>query len=440
MSSADLTVLRYIEESTIGVTPDNSVKATGTLTGTVNFVNAETVTLNGKVYTFQTTLTNVDGNVRIGANLTASLTNLRNAINASGGVPGTDYAAATTAHPTIEASASTATTLTVRARLGGTAGNALTTTEAAANASFGGGTLSGGTNSSVTALKQIRYTGESLNFNIENTKTSEIRPDRTETDLIQTSGSGGGDINFELSYGTFQDFLEAVLCNDWVGAGPFTLENGTVRKSYTIQKHFQDMSIPQFHNYRGTCVEAMNLSMEIGKIVEGSFSLMSFGLDPATGISTSQIAGATFPPVTTTTPMNAVTNLQDFVIDGVPYSGCISTLKLQIKNNIRAIQCLGSLNPRDMKLGTIEITGDMEFYFNEGGNFSKFVAGTEFDFSFALEDAAGNRYDFTLPRAKFETGEVVAGGRNTDVMFTAKWRALYDATAGRVMQITATAA
>lgn len=93
-----------------------------------------------------------------------------------------------------------------------------------------------------------------------------------------------------------------------------------------------------------------------------------------------------------------------------------------------------------MKLGTIEVTGDMEFYFNEGSNYAKFVAGTEFDFSFALEDSAGNRNTFTLPRCKFETGEVVAGGKNTDVMFTAKWRGLYDSVSGRVMQLTATPA
>lgn len=440
MSSADLTVLRYIEESTIGVTPDDSVKATGTLTATVNYTNLETVTIGGKVYTFQTPLTNVDGNVDIGADLTASLLNLRNAINAAGGVAGTDYAAATTAHPTVEATASNATTLTVRALLGGTAGNAITTVESSANSSFGGGTLAGGTNSTVTAWTPLRYTGESLNFNIENTKTAEIRSDRTETDLVQTSGSGGGDINFELSYNTFRDWLEAVLCSDWTGSPTETIENGTTLHTYTVQKQFQDMVPQQFHFHRGTAVESLNLSMEIGKIVEGSWGLISFGIDPDTGIQEAQIGGSTFGAGTSTTPMNAVTNLQDFTIDGVPYSGCISSLKLQIKNNLRAIQCLGSLTPRDMKLGTFEFTGDMEFYFNEGSNYRKFVKGTEFDFSFALQDDAGNRYTFTLPRCKFETGEVVAGGKNTDVMFSAKWRGLYDSVSGRVMQLTATPA
>lgn len=436
MSSADLAVLRYIEESTIGVTPDDSVKSTGTLTGSANFANGETVTIDGKVYTFQAALTNVNGNVLIGASLTASLANLLNAINFGVGA-GTTYATAMTEHPTVEATASNATTLSVRAKNSGTGGNTLATTETSANASWGGATLSGGSNSTVTEWKPLRYTGESLNFNIENTQSEEITPTRTESDLVQTSSQASGDINIELSYGTFADFLAAVLCNSWSGN---VLTNGTQRKSFTIQKHFQDMDVPQFHMYRGSCIEGLTLSMELDKIVSGAFNIISFGLDQETGVLEQQIAGSTFAAATTTTPMNAVVNLQDFTIDGVPYSGCISKLSLNIKNNIRAIRCLGSLNPKNMKLGTIQISGEMEFYFSEGTNYKKFVAGQEFDFGFALEDDAGNRYDFVLPRCKFETGEVVAGGRNTDVMFSATWRGFYDQSAGHVLQLTATPA
>lgn len=432
MPSADLTVLRYIKETVIGVTPDNSVKATGILTGTTNPANNDTVVIGSRTYIFQTTLTNVNGNVKIGATLAASLVNLANAIKGLGGVPGVDYAISTVAHEQVDVFSLTSTVLTVKAKVGGVAGNALVSTRTGTGVAWGGATLTGGTDSSTTALKQIRYTGESLNFNIENTKTSEITPTRVETDLIQTGASGSGDINMELSYGSFDDFIASALCGAWSSN---TLINGVLLDTYTIQKSFQDMSIPQFHNYRGCAVEGFKLSMEIGKIVTGSFSFMSFGLDPLSGITEAQIGGATFPAATTTTPMNSVTNVQNFLIESVPYSGCISKLDLEIKNNIRAINCIGSLIPKDMKLGTIEVTGSMEFYFNEGSNFARFVAGAEFDFGFTLIDDAGNSYALKFDRCKFETGEVVAGGRNSDVMFKAKWRALYSGGAGRVLQI-----
>lgn len=116
--------------------------AAGTLTGSGVFSDGETVTIGGKVYTMQAVLTNVDGNVLIGANLAASLANLRAAINlAAGG--GTTYAAATTLHPTVSAT-SDATTLVVTAKTMGVGGNAITTTDTAANANWGGGTLAGG--------------------------------------------------------------------------------------------------------------------------------------------------------------------------------------------------------------------------------------------------------------------------------------------------------
>ena len=64
-------------------------------------LNLETITIDGKIYVYQDTLTNVDGNVHIGASAEASLDNLVFAINKSGGVEGTDYAVAMTLHPTV---------------------------------------------------------------------------------------------------------------------------------------------------------------------------------------------------------------------------------------------------------------------------------------------------------------------------------------------------
>lgn len=123
-----------------------TVKATQTLTASANFGNTETVTIGAKVYTFQTSLTNVDGNVKIGVDLATSLVNLKNAITGSGGTPGTDYAATMTAHPTVDSVSSNATTLVVRAKATGTGGNAIVTTETAANAAWGAATLAGGVN------------------------------------------------------------------------------------------------------------------------------------------------------------------------------------------------------------------------------------------------------------------------------------------------------
>lgn len=119
--------------------------AIGTLTSTgVAPLNNETVTINGKGYTFQTVLTNVDGHVLIGGSSAVAVVNLFHAINASGGVAGTDYAAATVANTVVRASSPTATTVRVQAITPGAGGNALTTVEGVTGWSWGGGTLAGG--------------------------------------------------------------------------------------------------------------------------------------------------------------------------------------------------------------------------------------------------------------------------------------------------------
>jgi hypothetical protein len=138
---------------------DNRLNAAvQTLTLTGNAVNAETVVVDGKTYTWDAALTNTDGHVKIGATAAASLVNLFNAINHNGaGVSGTDYAAAMTQHPSVFADLVTATTLRVRARVAGTGGNAKATTETMTAGSWGAATLAGGGSSWSTAAKLKHY-------------------------------------------------------------------------------------------------------------------------------------------------------------------------------------------------------------------------------------------------------------------------------------------
>lgn len=127
----------------VNLSGGSTATAVGTLTSSGNFTDTQTVTIGSKVYTFQTTLTNVDGNVLIGADRTASHANLKAAINLEAGA-GTTYATAMTLHPTVTATSATATTTVVAAKIPGTVGNAIATTETQTNASWGGSTLASG--------------------------------------------------------------------------------------------------------------------------------------------------------------------------------------------------------------------------------------------------------------------------------------------------------
>jgi hypothetical protein len=80
--------------------------------------------------------------------------------------------------------------------------------------------VSGSTAPSPTTTGQIlRITGESLKRNTTSTESAELRSDRSISDLIRTNVGADGDINFELSYSTFDDFFQMLMMESaWTAA------------------------------------------------------------------------------------------------------------------------------------------------------------------------------------------------------------------------------
>lgn len=123
-----------------------AVQATATLTLTGNTLDGLTVNVGGKVYTFQATLTDVDGNVHVGASASDSLDNLIDAVNLGAGA-GTDYATSMTLNPAVSAAAGAGDTMDVTAKTAvGSAGNSIVVGDGTLGSEGGWGqtTLTGG--------------------------------------------------------------------------------------------------------------------------------------------------------------------------------------------------------------------------------------------------------------------------------------------------------
>ena len=152
--------------------PVNGVAASRVLTSTGTApANNDTVTVAGKTYTFQTTLTNVANNVLIGASASIALDNLKSAVNGTAG-SGTTYAALTVAHTTITAGTKTSTTLQFDAVTKGTLGNAYASTEVSAQLSFPGAVFTGGVDGTLGQAKELRYYNGYLYFTPTRATTS----------------------------------------------------------------------------------------------------------------------------------------------------------------------------------------------------------------------------------------------------------------------------
>lgn len=132
---------------TVGNNTGGSVSATGSITFSINPTNGQTITLNGRVFTFVTSpggWPNVTGNyaINIGSNLGGTMFFLEQALQV-----GTTYLADTLLNVATYAVPSTA--LNITYTLPGTAGNAYTL--AASNATPSGAHLTGG----VTNLQKV---------------------------------------------------------------------------------------------------------------------------------------------------------------------------------------------------------------------------------------------------------------------------------------------
>ena len=141
--------------------------AVTTLTSTGTATDTNTLTIGGKTYTVQTSLTNVDGNILIGADAAATCQNIYDAVNLTGTV-GTQYATAMTANTRVRASAVTATTVVFRALTPGEIGNLIATTDTVTNFAFTSTVMAGGAGDvtawAASALTQSQMSSEVINL------------------------------------------------------------------------------------------------------------------------------------------------------------------------------------------------------------------------------------------------------------------------------------
>jgi len=81
-----------------------------------------------------------------------------------------------------------------------------------------------GTTPATPTLQELRYTGEGINYEIENVTSDEIRSDRMTSDTVQVGQTTSGNLDFELSYGSYDKFMESALYQTFVTAN----NNGAV--------------------------------------------------------------------------------------------------------------------------------------------------------------------------------------------------------------------
>ena len=283
-----------------------------------------------------------------------------------------------------------------------------------------------GTTPANPVFKALRHTGTTLGMSRETLQSEELRDDRQIADLRGGAFQTAGDVNFELSYSSFDDLLEAALMGTWApgvpAAGTDRLTAGIVRRFHTVERYFGDIADKPYHRFRGVEVNTMELSVNANAMVTGTFGLI--GADLQTGATA--LAGATYPAAPTTSPLDSFTGT--LLEDGVPIA-VITEISLSLANNLEARYVVGSKSSILPSVGRSNVSGTITAFFEDSVMLDKFINETESQIEFNLPDAAGNNLRFWLPRVKYTGGQPDVDGEG-DITLSMPFQALLDAAEG----------
>jgi len=284
-----------------------------------------------------------------------------------------------------------------------------------------------GTPPSTPVFKAIRHTGTTLGLSKDSIQSEEIRADRQISDLRHGNKSSSGDVNTELSYGSFDDFLEAGFGGTWTTD---VLKAGVLRKSFTIERHFSDIGL--YNRFTGSEINTIAISVAPNTMTTCTFGVMAQGMD----VSETIITGATYTDPTTVSPFDSFTCT---LLEGGVGLGVVTALDINLDNGEENTFVLCSDETLRPSIGRSNVTGSMTVYFEDQVLLEKFINETESSINLTIEDPEGNDYEILLPRIKYNSGQpdVTAEG---PITLTMDFQALLDDTTGTNIQITRTAA
>lgn len=247
------------------------------------------------------------------------------------------------------------------------------------------------------AFKAFRHNSSTLNLDRSTFGSEELRADRMVSDLRPGTRNVSGNIVTELSHESHDDMLAAALCGNW---NADTLEAGIVRRSFSIQREFDD--IGRYLLYKGMQVDTLQIGMTTGGVVAMTFGFWGKSMEAASA----GVAGATYPAAPTTTPMDALSGV---IEEGGAPIAVVTEVNLSLNNNLASRFVIGSAESLEPSIGRSVLTGTLSAYFEDIVLYQKFLSDTASSLRVTATDGV-EEYDFLVPRLKYTGGDVPVQG------------------------------
>ena len=286
-----------------------------------------------------------------------------------------------------------------------------------------------GTTPAIPAFEPICITGTSIGMTRDAIEAGCLSSDRQLKDVRNGNKQVGGGIESELIFGVHDDFLEAALMGTWATD---VLLAQTTRRSFTIERWFPGIDVPEYHRSTGIELSGFELSVSPNAYVTMNYTAIGQELSP----EIAQIAGATYAATSANVPYDSFTGE---ILEGGAAIAVVTQLDLSLDNGMEptfAVFNDTTLRPTD---GKSRITGTLTAYYESRALYQKFINGTNSSIVFTLTDPDGNDYLVELPNIKYTGGNPDVSGEGP-VTLALACSAIYDPATTSQIKITRTAA
>ncbi|EXV79591.1 hypothetical protein J832_3613 [Acinetobacter baumannii 25691_9] len=252
----------------------------------------------------------------------------------------------------------------------------------------------------------VRRVTDSLTENVTTEDSSEVVDSRFRQGAVVTEAEVTGQLEFELSLGTFDLFLNVLAFNN-CAANALSFGGG-VRKSLTLVKVFED--IGQVFIYRGIQVNTGEMTIQTTGKITGNFGLVG------SSFTRQQVNPVTNPIPASTRPLVSMPNVEKLLINGQSIQGkaCLQTLTINFSNNLEAIRCIGSgkYTPEFYleKMMDIGVNANFMFSATSASWIDAIKTRDVFTLTFDITDTKGSKYSFNFPQLEVKEANHPDGG------------------------------
>lgn len=290
-------------------------------------------------------------------------------------------------------------------------------------------TTAGETPSSPTMKKLRTPDVLQLQKNKELLESEETYAHRQPVNTRHGFKSPAGSVPIELSYGAFDDMLEALLGGEWsdeAAGSENTLKVGNNIKTFSIERGFPDIS--QYEVFRGMIPNSLSLDITPNGIVTGNFDFIGMNFDDLGGTSLGSPDD-----VATNPPFDGLGSAS--LKEAGSSIAIVTSLSFQITNNRAVGRLVGSEGGDVPNNGMFELTGNLTARFQDETLLAKFENGTSSSLQVVLNDEGGSEYlQFDFHDILYNGGTREDNENNLDVNLP--FIARYDSTETTAATIT----